>query len=148
MKHAIGIDPGSKTGLAIWDMEAKKWDVILTTTAIEAEELVKLYHENGGCMVIVEDARKRQWFGNTGRERLQGAGYAKATSKRWEDFLKHNRIPHRMQKPGKTWKGAVAGKTWASIVKWDKPTTDHARDAAWLVFEISKVKMEALCGMP
>ncbi len=147
MKHAIGIDPGTKTGLAIWDMEAKKWETIITTTTIEAEEKVKYYHENGGCMVICEDARKRQWFGNTGRERLQGAGWAKAASKRWEDFLKHHRIPHRMQKPGQTWKGAAAGKTWAGITKWKGKTSDHARDAAWLVFEMSKIKMEAICGM-
>lgn len=147
MKYAIGIDPGQSTGVGIWNMEKMEWDTIITTSTVEAEEIVKLYHENGGCMVVVEDARLRKWFGQTGTERHQGAGWAKAASKRWQDFLKYHKIPHRMIKPGSTWKGAAAGKTWASITKWKGKTSDHARDAAWLVFQMSRTKMDVLCGV-
>lgn len=147
MKYAIGIDPGQKTGVAIWNLETMKWETIITTTPIEAQEIVKLYHENGGCMVLCEDARLRKWFGNSGSEKWQGAGWAKSASKGWEDFLKYHKIPYRMQKPGATWKGPAAAKTWARITGWNKKTQDHARDAAWMVFEISRTKIETLCGL-
>lgn len=147
MKYCIGIDPGKDCGFAVWNIESGKWETIETLSTIEAENAVLKLHNSGGCFVICEDARQRKFFGNTGRERLQGAGWAKAASARWEDFLKHHGIPHRMQAPGKTWKGAAAGKMWAKVARWPGKTSDHARDAAWLVFEISKSKIEALLSL-
>ena len=146
-RWAIGIDPGTNCGLGVWDMQEMRLNAIYTLSTMNAMDMVLEYANRGGCMVLVEDARLRKHFGDTGRERLQGAGWAKAASKQWEDFLKHYKILYRMQKPGSTWKGAAAGKTWASITKWKGKTSDHARDAAWLVFEMSRTKMEVLCGV-
>ena len=144
MKHAIGIDPGQKTGVAIWNLEKNQWETILTTTPIEAQELVKLYHENGGCMVICEDARKRTYLGNSGTEKWQGAGWAKGASKNWEDFLKYHKIPHRMQAPKNTKKDAI---TFRAIIGWKKKTSEHARDVGMMVFKMSRSQMQMLCGL-
>ena len=146
MKYAIGIDPGTRTGFAVWDLDKKQWERIVTLDDLTTEAAVLDYAKNADCFVVVEDARQRKWFGNTGRERLQGAGHAKAAAGRWERFLKHHKIPFAMQKPGKTWKGATLAATWTKVTGWKGKTSDHARDAAWLVFEMSKTKIELLCG--
>ena len=141
MKYAIGIDPGQSTGIAIWDMDTQVFVSVETTTAVNAEETVRKYGDN--CIVLVEDARQRKWFGNSGPEKYQGAGWAKAASARWEEFLKYHGVAHRMMKPGKTWKGANAGAMFAKLTGWKGRTSNHARDAAWMVFQMAagKAKM-------
>lgn len=136
----IGIDPGVKTGFAVWDSEKQKFLEISTCTITEAMNRV-IIHRNmdltseKDIMLHIEDARLRKWYGNSGREKLQGAGSVKRDSKIWEDFCKENDIEYRMVAP-KNNMTKVRKEYFTKITGWTKQTTDHARDAAMMVFGI------------
>ena len=136
----IGIDPGVKTGFAVWDSEKQKFLEISTFTITEAMNRV-IIHRNMALvlgkelMLHIEDARLRKWYGNSGREKLQGAGSVKRDSKIWEDFCKENEIEYRMVAP-KNNRTKVNKEYFTKITGWTKQTTDHARDAAMMVFGI------------
>lgn len=131
-QFAIGIDVGTKTGLAIWDKAKKKYVEIKTLPIHRALDVVKDYHSKHKIIVIVEDARKVR-FG-TDKVKAQGAGSVKRDSSIWDDFLTDYNIPHAMARPNKR------------ITKWDATTfrmqtgyegltSSHSRDAALLVFQ-------------
>lgn len=136
----IGIDPGVKTGFAVWNSEKQKFLEISTCTITEAMNRV-IIHRNmfltsgKDIMLHIEDARLRKWYGNSGREKLQGAGSVKRDSKIWEDFCKENDIEYRMVAP-KNNRTKVSKEYFTKITGWTKPTTDHARDSAMMVFGI------------
>ena len=136
----IGMDPGVKTGFAVWDSEKQMFLEISTCTITEAMNRV-IIHRNMSLtsgkdiMLHIEDARLRKWYGNSGREKLQGAGSVKRDSKIWDDFCKENEIEYRMVAP-KNNRTKVSKEYFTKITGWTKPTTDHARDAAMMVFGI------------
>jgi hypothetical protein len=73
----IGIDPGTNCGIAVYRKGDRQFDRIETVKIHRAMELVLDLHGKTGVFVRVEDARLRQWFGRSDRERLQGAGSIK-----------------------------------------------------------------------
>lgn len=131
----IGIDPGTRTGLAAWDDREKRFLEISTLMIHEAMERVKAYlPAPEGCRIYVEDARLRKWYGKKGRESLQGAGSIKRDSAIWDDYLKALGADYRMLPP------QVGGtKIWdlpfKNLTGWTgKRTSEHARDAAMIVY--------------
>jgi hypothetical protein len=133
-QYYIGIDCGTKTGFAIYDKSKKCLSEVKTLRIDEALLKIKHMHEQGyEINVIVEDARKRKWFGNSGREKLQGAGSVKRDSKIWQDFLEANKIPHTMKAPAKGMTKLNA-EQFKKITGWVGRTSEHGRDAAMLVF--------------
>lgn len=73
----IGIDTGVHTGFAVWHSDTKYLAEVSTMTITQAMERVKMISDIRGkdsIRLFIEDARQRKWFGNTGRERLKGAG--------------------------------------------------------------------------
>lgn len=123
----IGIDPGTRTGVAV--KENGKFVEIVTTNIIAAIEMC-LSYENP--TIYIEDARKRKWFGNSGRERLQGAGSIKRDSAIWQEFCIHHGINYKMLSPLQ--KGAKLDiKTFQAVTGWMKRTSEHSRDAAALI---------------
>lgn len=136
-KHAIaiGIDPGVDTGVAVWDHRNLHFTRIESMKIHQAFDLVKEYHRifAGDIFVRFEDARLRDWFGTSGREKLQGAGSIKRDSKIWEDFLTDNDIHFEPAKPkaGSTKMGAAP---FARQTNWRSRTNEHNRDAAQLVW--------------
>ena len=91
-------------------------------------------HETVGVEVWFEDARLRQWYGDKGREALQGAGSIKRDCGIWEEFCAMHGIPHRAIKPAK---GATKwdAERFKKMTGWPGRTNEHARDAALLVFQ-------------
>lgn len=73
--------------------------------------------------VRVEDARKRYWFGNSGREKLQGAGSVKRDSQIWDDFLTYKRINHEMVAPNNN-TTKLDSDVFSKLTKWDKKQTN------------------------
>ena len=134
----IGIDPGENTGIAIVR------DGVLaecrTLPLHRALDLVRKEHESaqGRFLVVFEDARLRKWFpqernNSEYRGRLMGAGAAKRDAKIWEEFLMDFSIRFQAHKPepGLTkWSADY----WARITGYTGRTSNHARDAALLVF--------------
>lgn len=130
----IGIDPGTRTGLAAWDDKERTFLEISTLMIHEAMDRVKAYLPSPeGCRIYVEDARLRRWYGKKGRESLQGAGSIKRDSAIWDDYLKSLGADYRMQPPQvggtKLWDW-----TFKQIVPWKGRTSEHSRDAAMMVY--------------
>ena len=83
----IGIDPGTHTGVAVWDSREGKFLSLETLPVHRALEIVKemaspfwhmdkLYNEK--MEVVFEDARQRTWFGRGDTNaKAQGAGSVK-----------------------------------------------------------------------
>ena len=136
-KYYIGIDTGVSTGIAVWDAENKDFLLIETTMIHRAMDLVKQHANRSDTFVRVEDARLREWFGQSGREKLQGVGSIKRDAKVWEDFLKDIVCPFEMVAPKNNTTKLNAG-TFKSITKWEGKTNEHSRDAAMLVFNFIK----------
>jgi len=133
-----GIDPGVQTGLALWMPAINNFIDIKTVGIVEAQFLLSGLRRHGKLSEIrFEDARLRTWFGNTGREKLQGAGSIKRDCSIWQEFCEQNKIPFQAIKP-------AAGNTkWNAeyfkrITGWKGRTSQHSRDAAALVFGVNR----------
>ncbi len=132
----IGIDVGTKTGYAVWNKDTQGFEEIQTLKIHQALDSVLEYHKLYGDKLYVrfEDARLRKWFGNSGREKLQGAGSIKRDSVIWEDFLKDNLINYEAVAP-KNNSTKLSKEQFEKITKYKGRTSEHARDAAMLVFK-------------
>lgn len=134
----IGIDPGVKTGVAVWN--GQRYDEVLTLGIVGAMRLVEQYARNGTVkLVVFEDARLRTWFGKTGRERAQGAGSIKRDCQIWADLLGDLGVPYKSVKPAAGATKWPADK-WAKMTGWTARTSEHARDAAVLVWGMRAVE--------
>lgn len=139
MAYAIGIDPGKHTGIAVWNTETQ--DFIRVDTLSIHQALLFVYDFQtlrSKTRVYFEDARQRKWLPKDAssseyRGHLMGAGSVKRDSVIWQDALTDWGIPFEMvpPRPGATkWNAA----TFARITGYQGRTSNHARDAALLVF--------------
>lgn len=130
----IGIDPGAKTGIAVWNRKLKCLLEIQTTKIHRAIDIVKKYNTLYGneLFVRVEDARKRKWFGGADIGKLQGAGSIKRDCTIWEDFLYDMGINFEMIHPTKGGTKIKNG-DFIKISGYASRTSNHGRDAAMLV---------------
>jgi len=134
-KIIIGIDPGVKTGFAVWLPHLKKFARIETMKIHEAMKTIYQLMDYNELEVYIEDARLRKWFGPRSRQKLQGAGSVKRDCKIWDDFLKDEGIKYHMVHPMQG--GTKLDKIqFEKITGWNKRTSEHSRDAAMLVFEL------------
>ena len=138
----IGIDPGTHTGVAVWDTREGKFLSLETLPIHRALEKVKelshpfwhidkLYHDD--IQVVFEDARQRTWFGKGDvSAKMQGAGSVKRDCSIWEDFCKDYDIPFQAKPPVK---GAtkISADYFKMVSGWTGRTSEHSRDAAMLV---------------
>ena len=132
----IGIDPGTHTGVAVWDSKEGKFlslesmpiHIALTRVLAIAER------HRDDVLVIFEDARLRTWFGKGNvSAKAQGAGSVKRDCSIWEDFLTDMEIPFVTTKPGNV-ATKVTPSWFRKLTGWEGRCSDHARDAAMLVF--------------
>jgi hypothetical protein len=134
----IGIDPGTSTGIAIWDAINKCFisvETVKIDIAMERVLYVKDTFFKEKIFVRFEDAKLRKWFGNAGREKLQGAGSIKRDCVIWNDFLTRKQIQFEAVAP-KNNKTKLSSKAFKEITKYEGKTSEHSRDAAMLVFGI------------
>lgn len=135
----IGIDTGTHTGFAVYDTKTRKLTEVTSMMIHQAMKRVaelKILHSD--VKVRVEDPRQRTWFGERmsreqERQKLQGVGSVKRDATIWDDYLKDLGVPYEMVPP----RYNVTKRT-SDIFKrytgWDKPTNEHGRDAAGLIF--------------
>jgi hypothetical protein len=128
----IGIDPGVTTGVAAWDGQALQ--SVTSMSICEAMMYVQALHQAKRLhSVTFEDARLRTWYGDKGREALQGAGSIKRDCQIWAEWLGMLGCPYKAISPQA--KGAkVDAAAFARLTGWTARTNNHARDAAMLVF--------------
>jgi len=134
--YAIGIDPGSSTGFAVWNVTAQKFEAIATCEHVTALFLVRP-RDTKTTLIVFEDARKRQWFGSSGREKLQGAGSIKARSADWEQFCKMFDYRFRAVSPQSV-KSIDDPAMFKRVTGYTGRTSVHSRDAAMLVFGMTE----------
>lgn len=129
----IGIDPGVHTGFAAWNRDTRKLIHVATYSILEAQDEVLAYWEKDKSLcLIIEDARKRKWFGDNAGAKRMGAGSVKRDCQLWEGFCNKYGIPFRLVHPKK---GATKNKAveFQILTGWKGRTSGHARDAAMLV---------------
>ena len=135
-----GIDTGVHTGLAVWD--GTTFHELETLPIHRAMERVRHYVEDAAVSgksvcVVFEDARQRKWFPRMtaakDRARLQGAGSAKRDAGIWEDFCKDYGIRYIAVAP-KNNMTKTDPQFFARLTGWKARCSEHARDAAMLVY--------------
>ena len=132
----IGIDTGKNTGFAVWNAQTREFEKVETLLIHWAMREVLTYQNlyNGKIKVRFEDARKRVWFGrDKGAAQLQGAGSIKRDCTIWEDFLSDNYIDFEAVAP-KNNITKLSAEMFKKLTHWQGRTSEHARDAAMLVF--------------
>lgn len=131
----IGIDPGTKTGLAVWNCDKKRFELVRTCGIVNAMKTVEMLIKTSDFKVegiVIEDARKRKWFGANAGAKAQGAGSIKRDCSIWEEFCVGLKVSYLFKEPS-------AGTTKISVRVFSKlsgyagKTSNHARDAAMLV---------------
>ncbi len=134
-KYFIGIDTGTTTGYAIWDSQEKRFLDVTSMKIHTAMDNIRMLEKDilAVTFIRVEDARKRRWFGNSGREQLQGAGSVKRDAVIWEDFLKSIGANYEMVAP-KNNRTKLDAAAFKKMTGWQHITNEHARDAAMLVY--------------
>lgn len=149
MTLAIGIDPGTDTGFAVWDIAARNFLGIEAGSMLQIMKQVLALHGGGplipagSVLVVIEDARKaymRPGGATYGKvNRLQGVGSVKRDCKLWVEFLDAEKIPYQTIKPRrrKTKKDAAL---FARITGWQGRTNEHGRDAAMFVWETTEAQ--------
>jgi len=132
--HYIGIDPGTETGYAHWLRPAKNFFELDTVMIHRAMNRILAFQERGFLLFVrLEDARLRTWFGKTGPEVWKGAGSIMRDCRIWEDFLKDMSVPFELVPPRNN-KTKVTHDYFTRLTGWTKPTNEHSRDAAMLVY--------------
>lgn len=130
----LGVDPGTHTGVALWDAVAQRFEFVECLAVHRALVMVgDLLSVPNPPPVIFEDARLRNWFGHSGREVLQGAGAAKRDAVIWQDFLEDKGTPYLPRKPSSGSTGWDADR-FRRLTGWANRTNEHGRDAGVLVF--------------
>lgn len=129
----IGIDPGTHTGVAVWDTREGKFLSLETLPIHRALRKVMEWNYTHDVQVVFEDARQRTWYGKGDTNaKAQGAGSVKRDCSIWEDFCKDYDIPFWAKPPVK---GAtkVSAEYFKMVSHWQGRTSEHSRDAAMLV---------------
>lgn len=135
MKY-IGIDPGKKTGFAVWDHDARYLAEVTTVSITQAMEKVRMMADILGrenIRLYIEDARQRTWFGNSGPEKWKGAGSICRDCTIWDDFCRELGVEYVMVAPRHN-TTKLKAKPFKVLTGWQGRTDEHARDAAMLVF--------------
>jgi len=138
LHFVVGIDPGTKTGFAVYCKRTKILmgvETVKVHQAFNAISNIKRIADKDGhkIFVRVEDARKRKWFGPGSNAKQQGAGAIKIQCKQWEEFLRTEGISFEMVAPAKI-QTKVDAKKFKMITGWPGRTSNHARDAAMMVY--------------
>lgn len=136
---SIGIDTGRDTGFAVWD--GASFIELDTRPIHRALFAVQDYAQRFGAdmvTVYIEDARLRKWIPQEAsrseyRGKLMGAGFVKRDASVWEDFCKDYGI-RLVLVPPKYNTTKLAPQVFARITGYKGRTSEHARDAAMLVF--------------
>ena len=133
-RFVIGIDPGVRTGYAVWNRIDRDFTLVETDILIAAYNDLRdrMWHTDTDTDPVafrIEDARKR----GGKREKAQGAGSVKRDSKIWEEICQYHDWPYQLVPPLKN-ATKFNAQTFQNVTGWDGRTSQHARDAGMLVY--------------
>ena len=156
MKHLllIGLDPGQNTGLAVYDPGAGRLLRCETLSFWEAQAafvgaLVPVGDGGDVGLVVIEDARelpiyarhRKQELTREARDRLcRGVGHVDRDTELWSEWLRLAGYRVQLVPPPRPSRfDPSRSRKWTAedlerITGWTEPTSEHARDAARLVW--------------
>lgn len=142
-RYHIGIDAGKQTGIAVWDATEKKFDQLQTVDFWQVVDLLITGVDRRYCrtesVVWVEDpGLNRPVFDKPGADNrrktlhvAQAVGSVKRESELLIEGLNRYMYEVRAVRPST---GKWTAKTFKKITGYPGRTSQHARDAAKLVF--------------
>ena len=143
-RYHIGIDPGTNTGVAMWDKKTQRLTFVGSMLAVEAEEFVESMvakHFAEGVMVHVEDTRKlvvskSKRDNNSANRYDKGIGSIHRDMSRWEEYLQHKGHTHVMRPLTKSQLRKCTDEFFRRVTGWNQRTNEHGRDGAAYVYGI------------
>jgi hypothetical protein len=153
-RYVVGIDPGVKTGFAVWDRKEKQfvsvetrdfWGVMIPLILDTENLLPDVAIRNTTAEIVVEVAhhapvfreRKTKGLNENHAARLaQNVGQVMREAKLLAEGLRRCGYEVIEQKPlGKKGKAADDRAEFERVTGWTKQTSQHARDAARMAFQ-------------
>ena len=140
----IGVDPGEKNGWAIFDKENNKLKEMGTMNFWELIEAIDAINFNNSILIVIEDSSQNSpTFSKHYRKKSllvrdkisQNVGENKRTAKLLIEYCQRNNIPYRAVKPTKNSLTKVSKEWFNKQTGWTGRSSEHARDAALLVWE-------------
>lgn len=133
-KYRIGLDIGTHTGIAVYDVTNRKLIEVETMDIDNAYTTVLKYSDNplNNVTVYIEDVTK---IGG-GKSMVQGAGSIKRDYRIWINRFEKHGIKYESFRPKKN--RSPLFKCTSDYFKiqtgWDKRTSEHARDAVAMIW--------------
>jgi len=145
----LGIDPGVKTGLAVWNVEEQDFEALCTSDFWAVYDEVML-HDTKEVVIIIEDPGRisKTWHAASSKSvaaeigRRVGANceQARLLIERFTElgYTVHSYVPTGKTKRGGAWKKSKeAAKHFKDITGYEGRTNEHTRDAGMMVYGLS-----------
>lgn len=136
----IGIDPGKNTGIAIWHADLEELEILPAKPFWEAWEEVTLTYPPEEVIAVVEDPTQNRPVFSRGQSRptrekiAQDIGRNKRDAQLWIAGLERLGFAVRRVRPTQSkW----TKKTFERITGYTGRSSEHARDAARMVYGLS-----------
>lgn len=139
-RYFVGIDPGVRTGVAIYDKRLEVLTTVKTFNIVEAQAFLLTWINSldqegrSQTFFVLEDARLRKKF-QGGTARYQGAGSVKRDSKMWCEFFAQHGLKFYRKAPVAALNN-FSTESFEQYTGYKGITSKHSRSAAMLVYKI------------
>lgn len=140
----LGVDPGINTGFAVWNAPAQKLLEVKTVNfwgcITHITQYMNLYGASEICLVIEDVIGNRPTFhhnatGAKQREKIsQNVGGNKRDCQLIIEYCEMHGIKVVRKVPGRGGSTKLKDEPFKKLTKWEGKTSNHARDAAMLVY--------------
>ena len=149
-RYFIGLDPGTETGLAVWDAQGQVFArSLLTTTFWDAYDLVCTYDPSTVLVILEDPSKNPPTFSHSipqsenayrKRERLsRNVGSNMREALLLAEGLERQGYRVRRVRPRSS---KLSAEAFRRLTRYQGRTSEHARDAAMLVFGLKKAPPE------
>ena len=136
-KFEIGIDPGTKTGVAV--VHNGELIAVETCGIIAAMDVIRdIVNIGADVTVHVENPNFRKYFGKSGSEKYQGAGSIKRDFAIWTEFVQSIGVELVPVPPASIGSQFDNVAVFQAATGWKGRTSKHGRDAVKMVYKYMK----------
>ena len=141
MIGCVGIDPGIKCGWAMWDHTEQDFTAIKTLSFWDTIEAISLLRPMSMFTVYIEDPQQnkpvfaRKGVHGPALSRVaQNVGSNKAYARLIIEFCERHGVQYKAVRPDSKSMTKMTAKQFQQMTGWMQRTSEHARDAAALVW--------------